>query len=157
MDNYILTEDRNFKTLFKESYAVVLGSCQLFTELKKCLTWNRHDVLIVLISTLDSTLDIPEDFTVDSMNNLKLKKMTNLTVWGRNCSGDEVVPFLHETRTKTQKHLVKDILMKQLFVKNLFHIITFSGKNICYRTYTIYIEENYSSRNLNIFQRVPSI
>ena len=73
--------------------------------------------------------------------------MTNLTGCQfliscfRNCSRDEVVPFLYETRTKTQKHPVKDILMKQLFVKNLFHIITFFWKKIYVIEHIEYIQK----------------
>ena len=34
MDTYILTEDKNFKTFWKESYAIALDSCYSFTEKK---------------------------------------------------------------------------------------------------------------------------
>ena len=42
MDTYILTEDKNFKTFWKESYAIALDSCYSFTEKKLNMELNNR-------------------------------------------------------------------------------------------------------------------
>ena len=47
MNTYILTEGGNFKTFFKENYAIALERCYLFT--KKMLNMELKMILIVLM------------------------------------------------------------------------------------------------------------
>ena len=47
MNTYILTEGRNFKTFLKESYAIALDSCYIFT--KKLLKMELNIMLIVFM------------------------------------------------------------------------------------------------------------
>ena len=49
MDTYILKEGRNFKTLLKEIYAVVLDSCYMFTKKMLNMEWG-----MMLIGLMES-------------------------------------------------------------------------------------------------------